>query len=155
MFMSTLKDCLYATIHKNHKPLKAIAEELGMSENYLTRSALPDPEESETGSGCRFPLKKLISLIRTTGDFSVLDYIEQSLGRVAIKAPQPAGCKSEIYKLVMMSVKEFGELMGDLDASLADGRLTEDEIQHVKNEGYDAMQAIATLLNGMETGNLK
>lgn len=58
--MSTLKECLYATIHRNKKPLKLIAEEIGMSENYLTRSALPDLEESDTGSGCRFPLKKSI-----------------------------------------------------------------------------------------------
>lgn len=35
--MSMLKDCLYRTIHRNEKPLKVIAEEIGMSENYLAR----------------------------------------------------------------------------------------------------------------------
>lgn len=77
---TTLRECLYNTIHRSKKPLKVIAEEIGMSENYLTRAALPDPEESETGTGCRFPLKKLIQLIRATGDYSVLDNIEHSLG---------------------------------------------------------------------------
>lgn len=153
--MNTLKDCLYATVHRNRKPLKLIAEEIGMSENYLTRSALPDPEESETGSGCRFPLKKLIPLIRATGDFSLLDHIEQSLGRVAIKAPFPASTDADIYRLTMQTVKEFGELMGDLDSSMADGRITDNEIEHVKNEGYDAVQAIVTLLHNLEKGKIK
>ena len=147
--MSTLKDCLYRTIHRNRKPLKLIAEEIGMSENYLTRSALPDLEESETGSGCRFPLKKIVPLIRSTEDFSVLDHIEQSLGRVAIKLPPPAASNNPIYRQAMQTVKEFGELMGDLDTSLADGSLTETEIDHIKTEGHEAVQAIVTLLNSL------
>jgi hypothetical protein len=150
MFMSTLKDCLYATIHRNRKPLKAIAEELGMSENYLTRSALPDLEESETGSGCRFPLKKLVPLIRATGDFSVLDHIEDSLGRVAIPIPKAAGASAEIVRLTMKSVKEFGELMSVLDDSIADGRLTGEEIARLRSESYDAIQAISALMYQIE-----
>lgn len=150
MFMNTLKDCLYETIHKNPKPLKLIAEEVGMSENYLTRAALPDPDESDTGSGCRFPLKKLIPLIRATGDFAILDHIEHSLGRVAIKMPKPGASEDHFYHLTMKAVKEFGELMSEMDASLADGRLTEREISRLKKEGYEAIQAIMSLLKSIE-----
>ncbi len=145
--MNTLRETLYTTIHRNEKPLKLIAEEIGMSENYLTRAALPDPEESENGSGCRFPLKKLIPLIQSTGDFSVLDRIEESLGRVAILMPRANGCSSDICRNAMKAVKEFGELMGALDASIADGKLTDDEISTIKDEGYDAIQAIINLLH--------
>ena len=153
--MNTLRECLYATVHRNRKPLKAIAEEIGVSENYLMRSALPDPEESETGSGCRFPLKKLIPLIRSTADFSVLDHIEQSLGRVAIKAPLPNAACAEVYRLTMQAVKEFGELMGDLDTSLVDNCLTDVEIEQITKDGYEAVQAIVTLLHNLGTGTVK
>lgn len=148
--MNTLKDCLYSTIHRNRKPLKLIAEEIGMSENYLTRSALPDPEESDTGSGCRFPLKKLIPLIRATGDFSVLDLIEDSLGRVAIPVPRANESMKDICRLTMKSVKEFGELMAVLDASMTDGRLTKNEVASLQGEGYDAIQAITNLIHGIK-----
>lgn len=153
--MTTLKESLYGTIHRNTKPLKLIAEEIGMSENYLSRAALPDTEESDTGSGCRFPLKKLVPLIRSTGDFSVLDHIETSLGRIAIKAPSPAATTAEIYRLTMQAVKEFGELMSELDSDLADKRITEAEIDRIKSEGNEAMQAIATLLHNLTAGKQK
>ena len=148
--MNTLRDMLYQTIHRNPKPLKRIAEDIGMSENYLTRAALPDPEESETGSGCRFPLKKLVPLIQSTGDFSVLDHIEDSLGRVAVQIPRNPGSSGEIVRLAMKSVKEFCELMSVLDAGIADGRLTDKEILSIKTESYHAIQAITALMIQIE-----
>ena len=148
--MTTLKDCLYETIHKNRKPLKLIAEEIGMSENYLTRAALPDQEESETGSGCRFPLKKLIPLIRATGDFSLLDHIESSLGRVAVRMPKPGASEDHLYRLTIKAVKEFGELMAEMDAGMADGRLTGKELGRLRKEGYEAVQAIVTLMQNLD-----
>jgi hypothetical protein len=129
--MCTLKDRLYDTIHRNHKPLKAIAEEIGMSENYLARAALPDQEESDTGSGCRFPLKKLIPLIRATDNFSVLDYIEDSLGRVAITIPTMKTTSKPVYRLAMKADKEFGELMAELESDLADGKLNTSEKERI------------------------
>lgn len=151
--MKTLRDTLYQTIHRNKKPLKLIAEEIGMSENYLTRAALPDLEESETGTGCRFPLKKLVPLIRSTGDFAVLDQIEDSLGRVAIPVPKASGTSNEIVRLTMKSVSEFGELMSVLDASILDGRLTNEEIDRLKAESYDAIQAITALMYQIENNS--
>ena len=145
--MSTLKDCLYATVHRNQKPLKLIAEEIGMSQNYLTRAALPDHEECDTGSGCRFPLNRLIPLIRATGDFTILDHIEDSLGRVAIVKPPASAGNSEVCRQAMAAVKEFGDLMGKLDAGLADGKLTDAERERIIEEGYEALQAIVCLMH--------
>jgi hypothetical protein len=149
--MTTLKDCLYRTIHRNQKPLKQIAEEIDMAISYLTRSALPDQDESETGCGVRFPLKKLVPIIRSTGDFCVLDFIEQSLGRVAFKLPAGENTTKEIFHLSLTSVKEFGELMSELDASFMDGRITDKEKIKIRKEGYEAIKAIMTLLRFVET----
>jgi hypothetical protein len=145
--MNTLRETLYQTIHRNKKPLKAIAEEIGISENYLTRAALPDPEESETGSGCRFPLKKLVPLIRATGDFSVLDQIEQSVDRVAIPLPKANASQDHIYRMALQTVKEFGDMMGSLDVGIADGKLSDDEIAKISREGNEAVQAIVSMLH--------
>ena len=148
--MNSLRECLYNTIHRNKKPLKVIAEEIDVSETYLTRSALPDTEDSDTGTGCRFPLKKLIPLIKATNDYSTLDFIEQSMGRVAIKLPEASLSIENIYRLTMRSVSEYGELMSEIEDAVADGKITPQETQQILKEGYDAVKAIMTLLKTIE-----
>lgn len=145
--MKSMKDHLYETIHRNKKPLKQIAEEIDMAASYLTRSAVPDTDESETGSGCRFPLKKLVPLIQSTGDFQVLDHIEHSLGRVAFKIPKAAGDLTDIVRSTMASVKEFGHLMAEIEAGIEDNKLTDDEKEKILKEAFDAMQAIVALMH--------
>lgn len=148
--MSTLRDCLYRTIHQNKKPLKAIAEEIGMSENYLTRAALPDADDSDTGTGCRFPLKKIIPLINATKDFSTLDFIENALGRVAFELPNGKAGKKDLFRLTMQTVREFGELMAVVDAGLADGKIAAGEAERIISEGYEAVRSIMVLIKTME-----
>lgn len=148
--MTTLRECLYRTIHNNEKPLKAIAEEIGMSENYLTRSALPDADDSETGTGCRFPLKKLIPLINATRDYSTLNFIENALGRVAIELPRKKCGTDEICRLTMRSVREFGQLISQVDAGMADGKVSAEEKQQIIREGYEAIGAIMALIKNIE-----
>ena len=149
--MTTLKDCLYKTIHRNKKPLKAIAEEIEMAESYLTRSALPDLDESETGTGCRFPLKKLIPLVRATDDYSTLDFIERSLGRVAVKLPTAkVGALRDVCRLSLRAVSEFGELMQEVEKSLTDNVIKPVEMERIRDEGYQAIEALMTLLHALE-----
>lgn len=145
--MSTLKENLYRTIHKNDKPLKVISEEIGMSETYLTRAALPDSEESDTGTGCRFPLNKLIPLTKATGDFSVLDCIERNLGRIAVIIPTRKNKSvDDVLKLTGNAVKEFGELVTEISKSLQNNQLEQSECERIQEEGYQAAQAILTLV---------
>jgi hypothetical protein len=144
----TLKDNLYKTIHKGEKPLKAIAEEIGLSENYLYRAATPDANESDTGTGCRFPLNKLIPLIKATNNFSVLDWIERDLGRVAITIP-PKRQKpvSDICRSTVKATALFGEFVGEIEKSIHDGELTESECDRIQEEGYRTIQQIVALTN--------
>ena len=148
----TLKDCLYKMVHKNKKPLKIIAEEIDMSENYLYRSVTPDPDESQNGTGCRFPLKKLIPITRSTGDFSALDFIEHSLGRVAIFLPIGANNLPDVYRLTMLSIKEFGELMAEIETAVAADGINPAERTRILKEGHEAVQAIMNLLSNLEEG---
>ena len=122
-----------------------------MAESYLSRSALPDMEDSETGTGCRFPLKKLIPLIHATDDYSVLDFIEQSLGRVAIRLPKISSDLSDLCRLTMQSVKEFGQLMSEIESGIADGKITNNERSRILKEGHEAIQAIMALIKSVES----
>ena len=144
----SLKDALHDTIHRHQtKSVRAMADEMGMAESYLYRSALPDQDTGGDGaSGVRFPLKMLIPLIRTSGNFAVLDYIEHTLGRVAIPLPKVSSELSEISRKAIRSAREFGELMAECDRSIADGTITKEEAKRIEQEGYGALQAISVLV---------
>lgn len=145
--MKTVKECLYDTIHRNKKPLKLIAEEIGLSESYLTRSALPDLEESDTGTGCRFPLKKLVPLIRATGDYSVLDHIEHTLGRFGVALPPPvAAPPADVCMQTMKAVANFGELVRTVYQALSDNKIKPQERDQILTEGYKTVQTIMQLM---------
>jgi hypothetical protein len=148
--MKTLTDCLYDTIHQSNKSIEVIAEEIGVSSSYLYNSARPDQEDSDTGTGCRFPLKKLIPLVRSTRNYCTLDHIENALGRVAITIPTGNESLDGIYKLTMQAVQEFGELMSEVSKSVTDGRLKSRERERIELEGYEAIQAIVALIEAVK-----
>ena len=77
-----IKDVLYETVHENKKPVKQIADEIGISSNYLYRSALPDDE-----SGVKFPLQNVIPLMKATNNYSLLRHIAKVSGFITIKMP--------------------------------------------------------------------
>lgn len=79
-----------------------------------------------------------------------IDFIEQSLGRVALPIPPARMSIKDVYRLSMQAIKEFGELMSCLDEAIADGRLTADEKAEICREGYEAVQAIMQLLLHIE-----
>jgi len=147
----TLKEALYDTIHKSpNYSIAAIAEQLDMAESYLYRSALPDPDtEGPNASGVRFPLKKIVPLVLLTGDHQVLDVMEFQVGRVAIPLPRPNGSvtQQEVRTRAMDAVVQFGELMKEINESIADGHINEKEQARIDREGREAIQAICTLLN--------
>ena len=147
----TLKDILYDMIHRHHtKSLEQIAEEIGMSNSYLARAALPDKDtvdNPDLATGVRFPLKKLIPLIRATDDFQLLDHIEVTLGRVAFSLPRRhPETTQELHQQLSDSIKEFGEFIAVVGDSIADGKLTVPERERCRKEGYDLIQVVSRLL---------
>jgi len=155
--MKTLKDAIYEVAHRSKKPLKDLAEEIDMSPNYLTRAALPDLEESETGtaSGCNFPLKKVAPITLASGNFAILDHLESRVGRVGILLPTNNGSLSDICKLSLKSVEEFGHLMSEVTKSLDDNTIQPDELSRIQKECYHAQQAMAALTAALEKKTTK
>ena len=150
----TLKSILYDIIHKHpRKSLEQLAEEIGVSASYLTRSALPDKDDADNpdlATGCRFPLKKLIPLTRAASDFRLLDYIESSLGRVAFELPKARPGLVKIHRELSKSVKEFGEFVRAVGDSMHDGRITAAKREQCRKEGYELIQAVALLLFALD-----
>lgn len=92
--MTDIKTLLYETIHRNKKNIKQIAEEMAVSENSLYRYCLLDD------SGADMPLKRLIPLMKTTKNYSILRHLAKVCGFVVVKVPRMAATKRDDMALV-------------------------------------------------------
>lgn len=153
----SLKDALHQTIHRHPKlSVAAIAEEIGMAESYLYRAALPDPDtDGPDASGVRFPLKKLVALIRSTNNFIVLDYMERQLGRVAIPLPDTPESLSDLHTKVTAAISEFSDVLKKYTSSIADGKVSAGEAEDLECEAYEAIQAIHSLVLAIKEAVLR
>jgi hypothetical protein len=84
--MKNLKDYLYDTIHRNKKTVEQLADETGISDNYLYRACLP-VNDKKSKSGVKFPIEHLVPLMKAANDFSILKYIAQICGFLLVKLP--------------------------------------------------------------------
>jgi hypothetical protein len=91
----SIKTILYETIHRNKKTVDQIADEIGISANYLYRAGLPLEE-----SGAKFPIDYLIPLMKSTGNYSILEQIANICGFLLVKEPRIKTPKSEAIDLI-------------------------------------------------------
>jgi len=146
----TLKEALYNTVHYHPQlSVEAIAEELEMSTSYLYRAVAPDKfTDGEKATGVNFPSTKVVPLIRLTQDFQSLDFIEHTLGRVAVTIPifNKEDLSKEICRCAMKAGAEFGDLMREVEAAMDDGTVSDSERSRISKEGWEAIRAIMAVL---------
>lgn len=90
-----IKTILYETIHRNKKSVEQIADEIGISANYLYRAGLPLDE-----SGVKFPLDYLIPLMKVTKNYAILEKIAMICGFLLVKEPRVKNPKIEGTELI-------------------------------------------------------
>ena len=91
----TIKSLLYETIHRSKKQVAQIADESGISANYLYRAGLPLDE-----SGVKFPVEYLVALMKATKNYSLLKHLAGLCGFVLVKEPRYKGYKGDEIDLV-------------------------------------------------------
>jgi len=108
----SLKDIIYETIHRNKKPIKQIADEIGVSDNYLYRICLP--ELVDNGSGAKFPLDLLVPVMNVTRNYSRLTHIAALCGCVVVKLPSFKSKISDHQKMIADYQKVTSDANGAL-----------------------------------------
>lgn len=86
----TLQEAIYGTIRENKRPIKELADDIGVSEELLYKYS-GKPDESKFYQYIR----RLLQIMTATGDNSILDYLEYKRGCIAIKLPTIAINKME------------------------------------------------------------
>ncbi|APF20366.1 hypothetical protein Calab_1484 [Caldithrix abyssi DSM 13497] len=92
---TTIKELLYETIHRSKKTVPQIADEMGISANYLYRAGLPTD-----GSGVKFPLEFLVPLMKTTKNYNILKHLARLCGFILVKEPRFRGYRGDEIDLV-------------------------------------------------------
>ncbi|MEN6619992.1 MAG: phage regulatory CII family protein [Smithella sp.] len=137
-----LQDAFYKTVHHGAIPLKAIAAEFKETVNYYTKVGLPLDD-----GGCYYQVQKLPKLFRLAQRYDVLDVLEHSVGRVGVPLPPISGAStSDVCRLTMKTVSEFGHMVSEVEKAIMDNHIKPSERDRIIKEGYEAVQAILTLM---------
>lgn len=149
----SLREALYAMVHRSEVPAKVQAEELGVSLSYLENAANPNLE----GEGWNYQLRLIVPHTRMTRNCAGVDYIEQSLGRVAVPVipALPAAVPSATIDLlsghVLGVAKELGEAANIIQHSLGDRKMDAGEARRCRKEMWDLIQQAVLVYRELET----
>ncbi|UCE05498.1 MAG: phage regulatory CII family protein [bacterium] len=139
--MKTFLEIVHDWVLRNNP--KAIAQDIHKSYSTLLREINPDDP------GAKLGINDFKVITEITNDFSALDYMERSLGRVAFEFPKRHINTKKIHIQLSKSLKEFGEFIEAVGDSIADGKLTPAEIDKCEKEGYELIQIVALLCYGL------
>ncbi|WP_337872907.1 phage regulatory CII family protein [Ignavibacterium sp.] len=92
---NSIKTILYGTIHRNKKSVEQIADEIGISANYLYRAGLPLDE-----SGVKFPVDYLVPLMKTTKNYRIIEHIAFLCGFLLVREPRVGSKGTDKTELV-------------------------------------------------------
>ena len=144
----TLREALYALVHRSPLSVPEQASELDLSPSYLYNAANPNLD----ADGPHYQLRHLVRHTQLNQNYIVIDQMEAALGRVAI--PLPAGEASAAPvtpKCVLRLAKEFGDVARECEAALADDdRIDRAEAVRCRQELYELLQKGAELWRRLE-----
>ena len=136
----TLRDALHETVHNGGVPIKQLHERLGISYSYLASAANPNLEEFN------FQLRHLMPLINATGNYAVLDYLENACGRVAFALPDTMANCVEITSGLLELISKIGMLSSEINSILADGKVEDHEYKRVEPLYFELLRVVAQLM---------
>ncbi len=142
--LATLKEAVHQVIDNSPIPTRQLAEELGISYSYLMNAANPDQPEF------KLPARLLIPLTRITGDYSAINFIENSLGRTALKLQKNNSNLKDIQAELLDAVGSFGDLAKKAADALADGRISSVEAAEIERQGYHLVNEVLEFLQAIE-----
>lgn len=148
----TLREALYELVHRSPVPAKVQAEELGISYSYLCNAANLNLE----GEGFDYQLRQLLPHTRLTGNVVVMDFLERSLGRVAMRLPAAAPPPlAEVVLALGRASQEFGELVEAVGAAVRDGRIDAAEYARLQQEGWELIRKTVLLLESARPAGVR
>ena len=119
---------------------KAIAAELGVSLSLVYKWA---QEQSESGSGSRNPLDRLLEIIRLTGDVRIVEWLCHRCGGYFVRNPDSACLDgAEVLPATSEIIDQFSKLLHRISQAAADSSITPDEAEQIRQH-WDKLKCYA------------
>ncbi len=111
---------------------KEIASELGVSLSLVYKWA---QEQSESGSGSRNPLDRLLEIIRLTQDLRLVDWICEKNDGYFVRNPS-SSCQQgfEVLPATNEIVAQFSFLLTRISQAALDNSITPDEAEEIRQQ---------------------
>lgn len=111
---------------------KEIASELGVSLSLVYKWA---QEQSESGSGSRNPLDRLLEIVRLTGELRLIDWLCEKSDGYFVRNP-PSSCEKGFQVLPATNeiVSQFSNLLSRIAQAALDNSITLDEAQEIREQ---------------------
>ena len=119
---------------------KAVAAELGISLSLVYKWA---QEQSESGSGSRNPLDRLLEIVRLTEDPRIVEWFCHRCGGYFVRNPKST-CQEGFAVLPATSeiIDQFSQLLHRISQAALDNSITPDEAEEIR-EHWDKLKCVA------------
>ena len=123
---------------KNCSP-KEVAGELGVSLSLVYKWA---QEQSESGSGSRNPLDRLLQIVRLTEEERIIEWLCERCNGYFVRNPASSSLhSSEVLPATNEIVSQFSNLLSRISQAAVDNSITLDEAQEIR-EQWDRLKCI-------------
>jgi hypothetical protein len=141
--VGTFKEALHEDLRNSQMPARAVAEELGISYSMLMNSCNPDLPDFHLRAG------QLAHFCKLTGGVRCLDWLEASVGRVAIELLDAPPSMDAIQSELFRAVQEFGDMTHEAGRALVDGRICRSEGKRIERAGNDLIRQLQVFLQAV------
>jgi hypothetical protein len=131
---------------------KQISADLGLSLSMVYKWAEPPGDDS--GSGATNPLDRIETLVRSTGDERIVQWICQRAGGFFIRNPRTTHAHPDfLIPATNNIVQEFADLLAVIATAAGDNKITPDEAKKIRARWEDLKSVTETFVRCCEEGN--
>lgn len=142
----TILDAAYHVVHDYPGGSRSLAPRLNKASTTLSH------EVTATGSA-KLGLLDAVKITAFSGDMRILHAWAIEAGQMLVPLPEGVSESDECLAKVAAAAKEFSDLVQAAATSLADGRVSDNELDRIKIEAGELFAAVHGLIRSMSERN--
>ena len=141
---------LLREVFKNKSP-KQVAEDIGLSPSVIYKWA--EPPEHASGSGIGNPLDRVESLLKSTGDPRIAQWVCQHANGFFIQNPRSIPHPHYLIPATNQIVQEFADLLQVIAKAAHDNEVTSSEAKLIRARWEELKSVTEGFVKGCEEGD--
>lgn len=142
----TILDAAYHVVHDYPGGSVSLAPRLNKSPTTLSH------EVTATGTA-KLGLLDAVKITTFSGDLRILQAWAVEAGQMLVALPVMADQSDECLAMVSSTAKEFSDLLAAAAEGLADGAVSDNEVDRIEREAAELFSAVHALLKAMRDRN--